>query len=159
MNPKKSIFPITEGKLLGFIVSKNGMIIDPERSEAIAKIGLQSSKKTMQSFLGKINFVRRFVPNFAQIVRPLQDLIKKNVLFKWSETQKDAFVKIRKSIMDAPALMPLDFDKDFILYTFATDFSYVVVLTQKHAKDTKIPISFMSSTFKGAEINYTQIDK
>ena len=35
---------------------------------------------------------------------------------------KDAFIKIRKSIMDAPALMPLDFDKDFILYTFATDF-------------------------------------
>ena len=71
MNPKKSIFPITEGKLLGFIVSKYGMIIDPEISKAIAKIGLPSSKKSMQSFLGKINFVRIFIPNVAQIVRPL----------------------------------------------------------------------------------------
>ena len=76
----------------------------------------------MQSFLGKINFVRRFVPNFAQIVRPLQDLIKKYILFKWYDTQKDAFIKIRKVIMDAPTLMPHDFDKDFILNTFATDF-------------------------------------
>ena len=47
--------------------------------------------------------------------------------------------------MDASALMSPDFDKDFILYTFSTYFPYVVVLTQKHAEDTEIPISFMSS--------------
>ena len=62
---------MTEGKLLGFIVSKEGMIIDPERREAISNINLPNSKKAMQSFLGKINFIRRFVPNFAQVVKPL----------------------------------------------------------------------------------------
>ena len=71
LNPKKSVFVVTEGKFLGFIVSKDGMITDPERYEAIAKISLPSSKKGMQYFLGKINFVRRFVPNFSQIVSPL----------------------------------------------------------------------------------------
>ena len=76
----------------------------------------------MQSFLGMINFVRRFVPNFAQIVRPLQDMIKKDALFKWSDIQKDALSKIKKAIMDALALMPPIFSKDFIFYTFATDF-------------------------------------
>ena len=60
---------------MGFIVSKDGTIIDPERVETIEKIVLPDSKKAMQSFLGKINFVRRFIPNFAQIVRPLQDLV------------------------------------------------------------------------------------
>ena len=44
------------------------MIIDPERIDAIAKIGLPSSKKAMHYFPGKINFVKRFVPNFAQII-------------------------------------------------------------------------------------------
>ena len=71
----------------------------------------------MQSFLGKINFVRRFVPNFAQIVRPFQDMIKKDVVFKWSDVQKDTFKNIKKSIMEAPTLMPPDFLKYFILYT------------------------------------------
>ena len=61
--------------------------------------------------------------------------------------------------MDAPALMPPNFNKDYILYTFTTNFSYDAVLTQKHAEDTEIPISFMISTFKGDKINYTQIDK
>jgi hypothetical protein len=65
-------------ELLGFIVSKHGMRIEPERTEAIAKIPPPHNKKLMQYFLGKINFVRRFVPSFAEIVKPLQDMIKKN---------------------------------------------------------------------------------
>ena len=84
LNPKKSIFAVIEGKILGFIVSEHGMVVDPERIDFITKIGLPISKKSMQSFLGNINFVRRFVPNFAQIVRPLQDMIKKYIQFKWS---------------------------------------------------------------------------
>ena len=82
LNSKKSMFVVTEGKILGFIVSKDRMIIDPERTDSIEKIGLLSLKNAMQYFLSKINFVRRFVPNFAQIVRPLQDLIKKDASFK-----------------------------------------------------------------------------
>ena len=129
------------------------MVIDPERTDAIDKIGLPSSKKAMQSFLGKIKFIIIFVPNFAQILRPLQDLVKKYVQFKWFDIQRDAFSKIWKSITEAPALMSPDFDKEFILYTFSTDFSYVVVLTHKQVEDIEIPILFMSSTFKGAELN------
>ena len=71
MNPKKLVFAVTEGKIIGFFVSKYGMIIDTKRTYSIEKIGLQSLKKAMQYFLGKIIFVRRFVPNFAKIVRPL----------------------------------------------------------------------------------------
>jgi hypothetical protein len=58
LNPKKSVFAVEQGKLFGFMVSKYGMIIDLERTQSIAKIPPPSSKKAMQSFLGKINFVR-----------------------------------------------------------------------------------------------------
>ena len=112
---KKSIFAVTEGKILGFIVSEHGMVINPRRTESISNVGLPSSKKSIQSFLGNINFVGRFVPNFSQIVRHLQDMIKKYIQFKWFDIQKDAFIKIRKSIVDAPALMSPYFDKDFML--------------------------------------------
>jgi hypothetical protein len=71
LNPNKSIFAVEKGKLLGFIVFKYGMIIDPERTQAIYKLPPPSSKKAMQSFLGKINSVRRFVPSFSEMVRPL----------------------------------------------------------------------------------------
>ena len=68
---------------------------------------------------------------------------------------KDAFIKITKSIMDSPALMPPNFIKDFILDTFTTDVYYATMLTQKNAQDVEIPVSFLSSTFKGDELNYT----
>ena len=114
---------------MGFMVSKEGMIIDLECIEEISKISLPNSRKGMQPFLGKIIFVRRFVPIFSQVVKPLQFLVKKDVPFKWSDEKKNAFTEIRKAIAEACTLMSPDFSKDFILYTFATQFSYVTVLT------------------------------
>jgi len=63
-------------------------MIDPERREAISKIYFPYNKKSMQSFLGKINFVHRFVPNFSETVKPLQHMIKKNDESKWGPTEK-----------------------------------------------------------------------
>ena len=52
LNPKKSYFALPESRLLGFIVSKKGIYIDPNRFQEIEKIPLPHNKKTMQSFLG-----------------------------------------------------------------------------------------------------------
>jgi hypothetical protein len=81
LNPKKSIFAVEQGKLLGFIVSSEGMIINPERTEVITKLPPPTSKKSVQSFLGQINFVRRFIPGFSEMVKPLHNLIKKDTQY------------------------------------------------------------------------------
>ena len=83
---------------MGFIVLKEGMIINLECVEAISKFGLPNSRKAMQSFLGKINFVHRFVPNFAEVVKPLQFLVNKDVPVEWSDEKKNAFTVIQKNI-------------------------------------------------------------
>ena len=56
------------------------MSIDLERIETITLIPLPHNKKGMQSFMGTINFVQRFVPDFAQIVKPLKQIVKQSVL-------------------------------------------------------------------------------
>ena len=53
----------------------------------------------------------------------------------------------------------LDFEKDFILYTFASDSSVAIVLTQKGELGDEYPISFMSTGFQGDELNYPAMDK
>jgi hypothetical protein len=159
LNPKKSFFVVEKGKLLGFIVSKYGMIIDPERTQDIAKLSPPASKKAMQSFLGKINFVRRFVPSFSEMVRPLQNLIKKDVQYHWGPQENQAFDSIKQAIVEAPSLMSPDFSQDFTLYTFTSDRSYAAVLTQKNAENNEIPIAFMSSAFKGENLNYPAVDQ
>ena len=75
-NPKKSHFALEEGKLLGHIISKDGIRIDPSRVEAIEKIDIPRSRKEVQSFIGKVNFLRRFIPNCAKIMKGITDMLK-----------------------------------------------------------------------------------
>jgi hypothetical protein len=58
----------------------------------------------MQSFFGKINFVRKFTPDFAETIKPLQKMIRKDVEFKWDEERKSAFRNIKIAISQAPVL-------------------------------------------------------
>ena len=65
---------MTEGKLLGHIVSVEGIKIDLERVNAILKINIPRNKKEIQSFIGKINFLRWFIPNFAEIIKHIIEM-------------------------------------------------------------------------------------
>ena len=56
-------------------------------------------------------------------------MVKKSVQFKWNDVEKNAFSKIKTSIAHAPSLKSPNFEKDFILYTFASDDSLAMVLT------------------------------
>jgi hypothetical protein len=75
LNPKKTIFSVEEGKILGYIISQYDINIDPERVKEISHISLPHNKRAMQSFFGKINFVRKFTPDFVEIIKPLQRMI------------------------------------------------------------------------------------
>ena len=86
-------------------------------------------------------------------------MIKKDAIFNWGQTEKESFQKILEAISEAPSLLSLDFNKDFILYTFTSDISYAAVLTQLNQQNNEVPISFINSNFKGAELNYHEVDK
>lgn len=159
LNPKKSFFALDQGKLLGFIVSKDDIYIDPDRINEISEIPFPHNKKSMQSFLGQINFVKRFVPDFSQIVLPLQTMIEKNSVFKWGSEEKQAFDVIKQSIINAPALNTPNFSNHFTLYSIASNTSYVAVLTQLNDNNLEAPISFFSSNLQGAELNYSDVEK
>ena len=63
LNPQKYLFSLEEGKLLGHIVTKAVVKIDPKRVEVINGISLPRNKKEVHVFLGCINFLRRFITN------------------------------------------------------------------------------------------------
>jgi hypothetical protein len=88
LNPRKSHFAMLEGKILGHIISTGRIKIDPKRVDAIHEIQIPRNKKSIQSFIGRINFLRRFVPNFAKIIRPITNMLKKDVVIKWSLEEK-----------------------------------------------------------------------
>lgn len=91
LNPKKCIFGVTEGNLLSHVISERGISIDLEWIEAILKIQPPASKKEMKSFFRKINFVKKFITDFTEIVEPLNAMLKQDVKVEWSVEAKEAF--------------------------------------------------------------------
>ena len=99
------------------------------------------------------------MPDFAQIVKPLQHMVKQSVQFKWTDLDKSAFNKIKTTIAHAPSLKSPNFEKDFILYTFASNNSLAAVLTHKEEAGHEYPILFMSTGLQGVQLNNPAVDK
>ena len=76
MNPLKCAFGVSAGKFLGFIVHENGVDIDPKRIESIKKVKAPTCKKDLQKFLGKINYLRRFICNLSRKMDDFTPLLR-----------------------------------------------------------------------------------
>ena len=76
MNPHKCAFGVSAGQFLGFIVHERGIEIGPRSIESIKKIQLPTNKKELQSLIGKINFIRRFISNLSGKIDAFTPLLK-----------------------------------------------------------------------------------
>ena len=83
---------------MGHLVSADGIRIDPERVKAIMKISLPRSKKDVQSFIGKINFLRWFIPNFVETIKQITTMLKKDQEVKWTTKEKKSFKNIKMDL-------------------------------------------------------------
>jgi len=152
LNPNKSHFAMEEGKLLGHIGRQDGIRIDPERIKAIQQIEQPRHKKGIQSFMGKINFLRRFIPNLAETSKPISDVLK-------NDKEGNSFQHIKKVVTEAPVLVSPQFDKDFLTFSFASPHTIVVVLLQKNPDGHEQPISFFSKVLRDVELKYDILEK
>jgi hypothetical protein len=91
LNPKKSLFELEEGKLLGHIISKDRIKIDPSRIKAIQKLEHPRNIKELQSFIEKINFLQRFIPNLAELLKNITNMLKNDTKIKWDTESKQYF--------------------------------------------------------------------
>ena len=107
LNPKKSLFAMDEGKLLGDIISKDGIRIDPSRVEAIQHIDFPCNKKEIWAFNCKMNFLRRFIPNLAEHLCEITNMLKKDNTMKWTKDAMKSFNLVKFASTTAPILTSL----------------------------------------------------
>ena len=77
MNPLKCAFGVSAGKFLGFLVHSRGIDVDPAKTVVIATMKPPTIIKELKSFLGKVSYIRRFIPGLASISSAFTHLLKK----------------------------------------------------------------------------------
>ena len=117
---------------MGYIIFQEGIKIDQKRAEATRKIELPRNKVEVQSFLGKVNFLRRFIVAFVKIVKYILDILGKDKEIKWTHEAKQSFEDIKRAISESHVLAIPDFSKDFLIFSFASEHTVAGVLLQKN---------------------------
>lgn len=156
---KKCHFAQSTISYLGYIISEDGVRMDPRKVRSIVDWPTPKSVKEIQKFLGLANFYRRFIPNFASITQPLTALLKKDCKFVWSDVQEEAFELLKATFMTYVLLQHPDPDKPFVLEVDASDFGLGAVLSQIDEDQNLRPVSFYSRQMCAAERNYPIYDK
>ena len=106
LNLAKCVFQASARKLLGFIVSKDGIKVDPDKIKAIQEMPTLKTGKEVRSFLGRLNYIARFIANLTSTCEPIFKLLKKNSLREWDELCQKAFEKIKAYLQNPPILVP-----------------------------------------------------
>lgn len=96
----------------------------------MVKFPVPNTVKEVQSFLGLINYYRKFVPSFVRIARPLYALLEKQTVWRWTAEEQTAFETLRTLMTREPVLAFPDFARDFLISTDASNFAIGAVLKQ-----------------------------
>ena len=156
----KCQFAASEILVLGHIVSREGIAMNPKKLEALKKLKIPKNVKELRSFLGLCNYFRKFIQNFSEIALPLTELTKtkNNPYYKWGTAEDDSFSDLRRALVSAPILKHFDRTRKTILSCDASSFAVGSVLEQEF-DGALHPIAFFSSKLTSPEKNYSIMEK
>ena len=160
LNKNKCKFAFNRVKFLGFIVGNGKVSPDPAKISAIREFPIPVDKKHLRSFLGLLNFYRKFIVNLSDFIAPLTSLLRKECADKilWTTELTDCFCKAKNMLSDDIDLFIPRKDKSFMLQTDASNAGIGAVLAQEIDGEFR-PISFISRKLNKAENNYAVIEK
>jgi hypothetical protein len=135
-----------------------GVKPDEEKITAVVAFPTRKSQKNIKSFLGLAGHYRRFISDFSAIARPLAELLKEEVKWRWNEKEQTSFEMLKTKLTNAPLLQYPDFSKPFIVTTDACGYVIGAILNQGKLGQDK-PVAYASRTVNSAELNYATVEK
>ena len=154
----KCHFGETRLHMLGHVVDSAGVHPDPEKVRAVKDFPTPTDVKSIQSFVGLCSYYRKFIPNFAEIARPLTALTKITTPFIWGPEEEASLQLLKETLVKATVLSHPDYNVLMEIHPDASGYGIGAVLVQKiNGKET--PLGFASRLLKGSELNYTITEK
>ncbi|EYC34079.1 hypothetical protein Y032_0001g233 [Ancylostoma ceylanicum] len=156
LKASKCEFARKEIKSLGFILSKDGIKPNPEKTKAIDEYPTPKNPTDIKAFLGMCSFFRRFVHNFASIASPLTALTKKDTPFIWALECETAMNLLKQALTTAPILVAPRLGSPFVIETDSSGEAAAGVLKQEQDDLLRV-IAYASRTLTVHESRYPAI--
>ena len=97
INPMKCALGVSAGKFLGFLVHYRGISMNPAKATTIAKMKRPTIVRELKSFLGRVSYIKRFVPKLVLVTSDLSKLLKKGAEFGWGLNSRKPFRRSSRS--------------------------------------------------------------
>jgi hypothetical protein len=130
LNLNKCIFLAPFKILLGHIVCKKGLLVDPTKITVIMELASPTSVRHIRTTLGHTCYYRKFIKGYAEITTPMEKLLKKEVNLLWNEDSQKGLDTLKHRVFTAPILVSLDWDKEFHLHVYASSIALGAMLSQ-----------------------------
>lgn len=146
-------------RYLGFIINKQGLRPDPTKLEAIASAPTPKNVSQLKSFLGMLNYYGKFIPNLSDLLHPLHNLLKRDVVWKWEQRCERAFVAAKRALSSDRVLAHYEEGRPLVLSVDSSAYGLGAVLAHRYPDGTERPVSCVSRTLSASEQKYSQLDK
>lgn len=156
---KKCEFHVQETDFLGHRITQEGIQTEKEKVQAIQDWPAPKNLKELQSFIGLLNYYRRYIEGYAKIMEPMFRLLKKDKPYEWGNEQEKAFKEAKHKMTTAPILAQHDPELPTTMETDASDFAIGATMTQPGKDGKPRPIAYYSRKLIDAELNYEIHDK
>jgi hypothetical protein len=132
LNPDKYVFGVTTGKLLGFLVSYQGIEANPKKIRTNEAMRPPARIKDVQKLTGYLAALSQFISRLAERVLPFFKLLHKSGPFVWTEEVEEAFQELKRYLTSPPVIVALEPGEPLLLYIAATTevVSMVLVIEQ-----------------------------
>ena len=144
---------------MGFLVHSRGIDADPAKATAIATMKPPATMKELKSFLGKVFYIRRFIPGLVSITSAFAKLLKKGQSFEWGEAQQIAFQRLQQIMTNLPRVQAPIRRRPLLLYLASSPHAIGALIAQEDGGSVEQPIYYVSRTLKDAETRYLRAER
>ena len=143
---------------LGFEVSADGVNASPEKVKAILDWPRSQTVHDIRSFLGLASYYRKSIRGFSQIAKPLKDLAREKMTWCWGHAEQNSFMALKVAMATTPVLRLLDFEKQFVVTTDASDVAIGAILEQDFGSSLQ-PVAFASRKLNSTKTRYSAYER
>ncbi|UYV71535.1 hypothetical protein LAZ67_8003617 [Cordylochernes scorpioides] len=142
-------------EFLGYTITAGTTTPLIRNTDVIHAIPPPNNRKTLQSFLGAVNVYNKFIPDYARLRTPLNNLLKKDVTWDWDDKCQKAFTSLKESLTQHPVLHLYKDELPCQVYCDASTLGIAGVLKQVHSAGKAYPVQYFSRALRVHERNYT----